>query len=102
MQKLLKITLRGHSNYYYINSEGFVGGQKVLQGVPAKLLGFNSQPLQTITKKALSFKDFWKHPDRAIEMYPIFRHEKNIIVVYEVRVYEVEVCEGKKKNIIYK
>jgi hypothetical protein len=100
--KLLKLTLRNKDTPYYINEEGLVGGQKHWQGTPAKLLGFNTAPIQTLTKRSLGFGAFWKQPFKAIGLYPIFRHDKNIILVYEMRVIEIEVCEGKRKNIIYK
>lgn len=55
---------------YFIESGGYVGRQDFWEGNPYKLLGFNDT--SKVGDIKLSFEEFWKKPEKAIGMYPVF------------------------------
>lgn len=60
---------------YFIDNEGLVGRQDFWKGNPYRLLGFSKMP--EAGDMELSFEYFWKIPEKAIGMYPVFADKRN-------------------------
>jgi len=56
---------------YFIYEDGSVGDQDIWQGKPDYLLGFSKKPVAG--KMELMMRDFWKEPEKAVGMYPVFQ-----------------------------
>jgi len=57
---------------YFISENGDVGRQDFWRGKPLKLIGFDKTPNAHVG--VLGLEDFFKEPEKAIGLYPIFLH----------------------------
>ena len=81
---------------FHISREGSVMRQDFWQGKPEKLIGFNDKPVANDIK--VSVKEFWKKPDIAIAMYPVFSNEGDKWVTHTTPIESVRINKGTRKT----
>ena len=76
---------------YFIEENGNVGRQDFWKGKPEKLLGFSSKP--EAGDISLNLEGFWKNPEAAIGMYPVFADKADKWVTNTIPVESVEILD---------
>ena len=79
---------------YFVSSRGLIGRQDFWKGKPYKLLGFSAVPKAGSID--LMFSEFWKKPQLAVGMYPVFSDKNDNWTTLKDDIANVSVIESKK------
>jgi hypothetical protein len=83
---------------YSVYADGSIGDQDIWQGSPLGLLGFSKEPVAG--KMDFMIREFWKEPQKAVGMYPVFQDVMGRWYVEKTKIEEVieEMTEEEKEE----